>query len=439
MDPTHAGPATPLTPVRETDRIDSIDVLRGLALLGIFVMNIPTFALSYYAFFDPPSHGGFEGVNYWAWLGSHLLFEMKMMSIFSMLFGAGIVLFAERIEQRRGPGKAAGVHYRRMGWLLVIGMLHAYLIWYGDILVAYAIVGMIAFLFRKLPPMFLLILAGMLLPISSITMIGQQLSVEYVERQADAGVDWAVEAWPGIAAEFYPDEATLDAERRAILGSYTDQISHMASQTVMMQTWGFLMWGIWRIQALMLLGMALYKWGVFSAKKSYGFYSAMFAIGLLIGIPLVLLGVNKMHADNFDPIAVMGVNGAFNAFGSVAVAFSWIALIMLLCKAGVLSWLRTALAAVGRMAFTNYLMQSLFGAVIFYGWGFGYFGQLSRSELLLVVLLVWLFQIAFSLLWLRRYRMGPLEWLWRSLTYWRIGPIVRQKPATISPAADTDQ
>ncbi|MFG0292365.1 MAG: DUF418 domain-containing protein [Phycisphaerales bacterium JB050] len=437
MDPTHTDPADTLTSVGENQRIDSIDVLRGLALLGIFVMNIPTFALSYYAFFSPPAHGGFEGPDYWAWLGSHLFFEMKMMSIFSMLFGAGIVLFSQRIESRRGPGRAAGVHYRRMAWLLAIGMLHAYLIWYGDILVAYALVGMLAYLFRKLPPVILIFIAAMLLPIPPLLGIAVQSSVEDLRTAAESGSEDAVRVWSQVEPMFYPDAAALDAERQAILGSYSDQVRYMAPHTVEMQTQVFLMWSLWRVLSMMLLGMALFKYGVLSAKRSYNFYIAMFVISLLIGLPLILVGVNKMHTDNFDAIAFMGVNSAFNAFGSVAVAFAWIALIMLMCKAGALGWVRKALAAVGRMAFTNYIMQSLFGAVIFYGWGFGYFGQLSRSGLLLVVLMVWMFQIIFSLLWLTRYRMGPLEWLWRSLTYWRIEPIARSRPSEFSPEGGT--
>lgn len=437
MDPTHTDPADILTPVRESERINPIDVLRGLALLGIFVMNIPTFAFSYFAFFNPPAHGGFEGLDYWAWLGSHLFFEMKMMSIFSMLFGAGIVLFAQRIESRRGPGRAAGVHYRRMIWLLAIGMLHAYLIWYGDILVAYALVGMLAYLFRKLPPVILIFLAAMLLPIPPLLGIAVQSSVDDLRVAAESGAEDAVRVWSQVEPMFYPDAATLEAERQAILGSYSDQVRFMASRTVGMQTQVFFMWSLWRVLSMMLLGMALFKCGVLSARRSRTFYAVMLLAGLLIGLPLILAGVNKMHADNFDAIAFMGVNSAFNAFGSVAVALAWIALVMLMCKAGGLAWVRKALAAVGRMALTNYLMQSLFGAVIFYGWGFGYFGQISRSGLLLVVLMVWMFQIIFSLLWLTRYRMGPLEWLWRSLTYWRIEPIARPRPSEFSPADGT--
>ncbi|XHC24842.1 hypothetical protein ABWH91_11290 [Phycisphaerales bacterium ac7] len=218
MDPNHTGPATPLTPVGESERIDSLDVLRGLALLGIFVMNIPSFALSSYAFFKPPLQGGFDGADYWSWLLGHLFFDQKMMSIFSMLFGAGIVLFSSRIEQKRG--RSAGVHYRRMGWLLVIGMLHAYLIWFGDILVSYALVGMVVFLFRRLPPVMLVVLAAILLPIAPILAVAQQLGFEYVRNAAESGDAGFADMWSEMQVSFYPTETELEAERQTVMSGF---------------------------------------------------------------------------------------------------------------------------------------------------------------------------------------------------------------------------
>ncbi len=436
MDPQRIEPSSPLSPVGESGRINSIDVLRGVALLGIFVMNIPTFAYSQFAYYTPTLEGGFEGADYWAWLLSHLFFEQKMMSIFSMLFGAGIVLFAERIIERRGT--AAGVHYRRMGWLLLIGMLHAYLIWHGDILVAYALIGMMVYPLFRLRPLFLLIIAAALLPISSIFGVLMQFGFEFARAEAEAGVEWAVKEWPEMAAGFYPDAEALAEERAAMLGSFGDRAAYMAPIVIMMQTFMLFVWGIWRIAAMMLIGMALYKWGVFSAARSTRFYAIMIGAGLLTGVPLVLGGVSMMHATDFDPLKALGVNGAFNYFGSVGIALAWVGLVMLVCKSGALSKLRAGLAAVGRMAFTNYLMQSVIAAFIFYGWGLGYYGSMSRSELLLIVGGVWMLQLTISPLWLSRFRMGPLEWLWRSLTYLKPQPIVR--PASVvSPEADTDR
>lgn len=436
MDPQRIEPSSPLTPVGDTGRIDSIDVLRGVALLGIFVMNIPTFALSQFAYYTPTLQGGFEGADYWTWLLSHLFFEQKMMSIFSMLFGAGIVLFAERIMQRQGT--AAGVHYRRMGWLLFIGMLHAYLIWHGDILVPYAIVGMLVYPLFRLRPVYLLIIAAALLPLSAISGVLMQLGFEYTRAEAEAGTEWAVTEWPKMAAGFYPDAEILANERSAMLGSFGERAAYMAPTVIMFQTFMLFVWGIWRIASMMLLGMALYKWGVFSAARSTRFYAIMIGAGLLTGVPLVLGGVSMMHAADFDPLKAIGINGAFNYFGSVGIALAWIGLIMLLCKSGALSWLRAGLAAVGRMAFTNYLSQSLIAAFIFYGWGMGGFGSMSRSEMLLIVAGVWLLQLILSPLWLSRFRMGPLEWLWRSLTYLRLQPILRREPA-LNPEAGTDR
>ena len=139
-----------LTAVLEAERIQSIDVLRGFALLGILVMNVQSFAMIDSAYKIPTTYGDFQGVNYCVWLLSHLFADQKFMTIFSMLFGAGIVLMSRRREKT--GLRPAAVHYRRMGVLLLFGLLHAYLLWYGDILVTYALCGMPAFLFRKVRP-----------------------------------------------------------------------------------------------------------------------------------------------------------------------------------------------------------------------------------------------------------------------------------------------
>ncbi|NRA59157.1 MAG: DUF418 domain-containing protein, partial [Phycisphaerales bacterium] len=173
------------------------------------------------------------------------------------------------------------------------------------------------------------------------------------------------------------------------------------------------------------LGMALYKWRVFDASRSTAFYATLLAAGLLIGGGHIAAGVVVNHRNGFDPVAFFGVVGWFNYAGSVGMALAWIALVMLVCKSGVLRWLRASLAAVGRMALTNYLMQSVIAAFIFYGWGLGYFGRLDRIDYVPIVVGVWAFQMLASPLWLARFRYGPMEWLWRSLTYWKPQPMRR--------------
>lgn len=410
----------PLGPTTQADRIDAIDTLRGVALLGIFVMNIPIFAFTGTAFFNPPAGGGFDGLDYLTWLVSHLLFDMKMMAIFSMLFGAGVALMAERLDATgRNP---AAVHYRRMLWLLAIGMVHAYLIWFGDILVTYALIGMMVYPLRKLRIKWLLLIAGLLFPVGMALSGLQQLLFETMRSAESGGM---ADAWKEMSIMFYPTEASLEDERQKILGGFFARALAQMPDVIMMQTWVFAMFTLWRVSALMLLGMALHKAGVFRAARSTRFYATMLAAGATGGGGLVGAGVLINHANDFDPVAFFGVVGWFNYLGSVGVALAWVALVMLLCKSGAMAWLRHALASVGRMAFTNYLSQSLIGAFIFYGWGLGYFGQFSRAELVPFILGVWAFQLILSPLWLSRFRFGPMEWLWRSLTYWKLEPLRR--------------
>ena len=175
----------------------------------------------------------------------------------------------------------------------------------------------------------------------------------------------------------------------------------------------------------MLMGMAAYKWGVLSATRSVKFYGMMIAVGLLIGLPLVGAGVWFNTKSGWDPIRGMLLDETWNRVGGPFVAAAWIGLVMLICKRGVLPHIRTALASVGRMALTNYIGQSVICSLLFYGHGFGWFGQFERVELLYVVAAIWAFQIVFSMLWLSRFRFGPLEWAWRCATYLRIQPLHR--------------
>lgn len=449
--PDHPTPTTPDAPAPTpgADRIASIDVLRGVAVLGIFVMNLPTFAFSAQAYLIPYLDGGFEGIHYYTWLLNYLFFDQKMMSIFSMLFGAGIVVFADRAMQKRG--RAAGLFYRRLFWLWLIGMLHAYLIWEGDILVFYAISGAIVYLFRKLRPRWLILISITLLTIGLVINSGtgyfcnltrsmHELRLDLIERgePVPPAVESLAEAWTGIVDEesdevieegiqamIEPSAELLEKERNAVLGSFLDRATHRAPEVFMFQTFLYLIWGFWRVCAMMLLGMALYKLGVFSATRSNTFYTRMALICLGLGLPINALGAFMLHRANYDFALWFYYTGHFNYISSALIALGYTAIVMLICKSGALKPITSALASVGRMAFTNYLMQSVIAAVIFFGWGFGLYASLQRAELIPVVLGVWTFQILLSIWWLRRFRFGPMEWLWRSLTYWKRQPFRR--------------
>jgi len=413
----------PLGPTAPGERVSSIDTLRGVAVLGIFAMNIWTFALPAAAFFNPPIAGGFAGPDYAVWLAAHVLFDQKMMAIFSLLFGVGIAMMADRAAARGAA--PAGVHYRRMGWLLLIGLVHAYVVWFGDILVAYALTGMIVYPLRTLAARWQLVLGACLLPVAMVLSGAQQALFEWMRSGAQAGDAGLADAWAGTREMFFPSAEALQRERETNLGSFVERIEGTAGGVLFMQTYIYAVWVFWRVAGLMLIGMALHRFGVLTAARSTRFYVAMLVCGMVPGLGLIATGVAQMHRLDFDPLAIFGWVGMFNYAGSVGVAIGWIALVMLLCKSGAVGWLRRSLTAVGRMALTNYLAQSVIGAFVFYGWGLGSFGRLSRIELVPIVLIVWALQLLASPLWLHWFRMGPMEWLWRSLTYGRLEPLRR--------------
>ena len=242
---------TALSPVKEDRRIASLDVLRGLAMLGILVLNIQTFAMPFAAYGNPLGYGTVEGADYWVFTLSMVLGDMKFMAIFSMLFGAGMVLFVERLLE---TGRSAyAVHYRRMAWLLVIGLLHAYLLWYGDILVGYAMCGMILVGCRRLPPWLLLATGFAMLLLGSMLFLGLGWLI----------INFGPEEMARAAFDSPASQESLQYELEAYTGGWLGQMGHRAIASGMVQTFGFAFFVLWRAGGLMLVGMALYRWGVF--------------------------------------------------------------------------------------------------------------------------------------------------------------------------------
>ena len=405
-----AAPALPAS------RIESIDMLRGVALLGILVLNIQTFAMPFEAYTNPTAYGDLTGANYWTWFFTHLLGDMKFMSIFSMLFGAGIVLMIERLE---ATGRSAmGIHYRRMVWLLLIGLIHAYGIWYGDILVSYALCGMWVVWLRKLRPGWLLVIGLLVVAVSSVLMGGLGLMLVIMPGDQAAEI---------MASDLTPDESVL-WQLETYRSGWIVQMDHRLPSSIAVQTIVFLFYSLWRASGLMLVGMALYRWGVFSGKVATKVYGTLLAVGILVGLPTIWWGMELKWDIDWEPIQSEFLFAQFNYWGSILVALGWVALVMLFIRAGLLKWFQHALACVGRMALTNYLLQSIVCTLIFYGHGLGYFGEVDRVDQALLVLVVSIAQLIWSPLWLNWFRFGPFEWLWRSLTYWSIQPMRRRPP-----------
>jgi uncharacterized protein len=401
-------------PVPQSERIDSIDVLRGVALLGILVINIQSFSMIGAIYLNPTASGDLAGSNYVIWLASHLLFDHKMMPIFAMLFGAGIVLMSSRREEK--GLRPAGLHYRRMTVLFVFGLLHGHGLWHGDILYHYAWCGMIVYLFRRRSPRLLIALAVIVYSVAPGLTVLFEKSMVY----------WPPEDFQEVAQFWAPSEQQVAEETAAYRGNWLEQCRHRVPMVIFMQTFVFPTEVFWDSAGLMLFGMALFKLGVFSAQRSARFYVALIAAGILVGIPIVFYGVQRNFAAGWDFQACFFSGRRPNTFGSIFVSLAWVGLVMLMCKYHKLPRATRALAAVGRMALTNYLLQTVICTTIFYGHGLGLFGQVERLGQIAILVSVWAFQLAVSPVWLRYFRFGPAEWLWRSLSYLKIQPILRK-------------
>ncbi len=407
------SPPASLAPSDRAERIQSLDVLRGFALLGILVVNIQSFSMVSAAYLNPTAFGDLTGANLAVWLFTYALFDNKFMTIFSMLFGAGIVLMADRADYR---GRSApGLHYRRVFWLILFGLLHAHLLWYGDILFLYGICGLIVYWFRGLRPIRLLVVGIALLTCASAISLFFGWSMQY----------WPPEALTEFTQNWQPPKDMVDAELATYRGGWIGQMSHRVPNALGFETFILLIWGFWRAGGLMLVGMALFKHGVFSAKRSKRSYVACIAIGTFVGLPIVLYGACQNFAADWDVRYSFFYGTQFNYWGSILVSLGFVGSVMLLCQSRVLPGVRRSLAAVGQTALTNYLLQTIICTTIFYGHGFGLFGRIERVGQLGIVMVICSCQLCIAPLWLKHFRFGPFEWLWRCLTYMKWQPLLR--------------
>ena len=396
------------SPVEASDRIASLDVLRGFAVLGILVMNIQAFAMPVAAYFNPTAYGDLNGINFLTWLVGYLFADQKFLSLFSLLFGAGLCLFADRAEAR--SGRSAGLHYRRMSWLLIFGLVHAYFLWSGDILVTYALCGSLIFFLRKRSPRALLVIGLAVFSAASALYTAIGMTTGFIPDKDVAD----------IVAFWSPDAAQIDAELLAYGGGWFAQQARRSADTLVMHTTALPIRLLWQSAGIMLMGMALYRWRILAAVRSDVFYGRLALIGFGVGVPVVAVGAWWNFAAGWSWDRSMFLGSQFNYWGSLAMACGYVGLVMLAVRRGWFPALQTRLAAAGRMAFTNYIAQTLICTTIFYGHGMGLFGSADRWQQVLVVIAVWGLQLWWSPLLLRRFRYGPIEWSWRALTYWRI-------------------
>lgn len=394
-------------PATTQSRIVAIDAVRGFAVLGILVMNIVAFGLPFGAYDDPRVAGGADGADAVAWVIASACADGKMRGLFTMLFGVSLLVVAD--SAAANGNNPAAIHYRRMGVLLGIGMLHGYLLWYGDILAEYALAGAILFAGWRWRTAALFYTAAVLFAATVAMAVANCVDLAVLRDAAAApGAPAATRtAWRAFTI---PD---LTAPAKEILGYRGNFTQVMATRLADL---GELQQGlpIYLIEAVgtAAFGMALYRSGYFT--RWYPQTHRMIAIiGLGAGLPVSAAIAAMVARTQFDP-----VTASFGALLSLivrpAIVLGYASVVILLVDSGRSGWLSAQLAAAGQMALSNYLATSIAMTTIFYGTGFGWFGVLSRAQLYPLVLGMWAAILIWSQPWLRRFRYGPVEWLWRS-------------------------
>lgn len=414
------------------DRILSLDVIRGIAVMGIFSVNVVGMGLIDAAYDYPPTFGFHRVGDRIMWAANFILVDGKLRALFSILFGASSILVIER-------GIAAGrpswrVHYPRMLVLLAFGLAHYYVLWWGDILANYALIGMISFLFWRLSVRHLILASASALVALYVPMIyvGTQQVAQY---EAKAAPTASARDHAFIAKQF----ASLHPTAKDLAQAKAEHASipaHLLAMTAGDQRWRpFSSVRDYGLETLgfMLLGMAGYKSGFLTGSWSRRRYGQAAAILVGGSVTLYSFAAWRILRADFDPFTYYPWDEIYVSWMHAVAAMGYAALIMLVfARRGAVT---ERVAAVGRAAFTNYLGATLIGTVLFFGFGFGLFNELSRGQLWLFVPFVWAAMLLWSKPWLERFHYGPFEWAWRSFSRWRWEPMRRQTGGPLPVAA----
>lgn len=412
-------------------RIAQFDVLRGFAVLGIYWIGVAAFGLPYGANALPTLLGTASDLNLAVWASTEIFMEGAMRGLFSMLFGASALVFLDDARLSAGGPDLVDRFYRRNLLLILFGLVHAYLLlWPHDVLYAYGLLGMFIFPLRKTPAL-ALFLAGFALQAVAHVEIDWAAFVDFLRGSAvPADLGAALPAAPGAGST--PEESArflnwlrlqMEQDLQTYRSGYLDIFLAQAPEVAGQQSTVMYKRHVFEIGGMMLIGMALYRWGVLSGLRSARFYLLLGLVGLAVGGWMRGADVYRAFALGFDPLAVAAMEEVSYDLGRLPVALGHVGLIGLLCKWPRAGWLTRRLAATGRLALTNYLMQTVISITLFYGFGLGLFGYLERWQLALVCVAVWILQIGFSNLWLASFRYGPMEWVWRSLIFGRAQPM----------------
>jgi uncharacterized protein len=410
---------TGIAPVQQTERVQIVDILRGFALFGILLVNMAFFIHPFQTAVFPldPATPWYDKAA--AWLVK-FLGEGKFYTLFSMLFGLGLTLLMSRIEAR--GGRFVPLYLRRLLVLLGIGLVHAFLIWIGDILIFYAVIGFLLILYRKAKPRTLLIWAVILIALPIIFTTGVTGLVE-LGRSVPEGAEQIDLAFAEVEAGFVAD---LERAYRVYpVGTFAEITEQRIYDYSMTLNYSFVM--AFSILGMFLIGVYFGKRQLFqNLEANRPFFSKLLLAGLLIGVPANLFYATRVGSANLLDVSWEALSlQTAQLIGAPLLSLAYVSAFSLLALSPVWGQRLKVLAPVGQMALTNYLTQSIVCTTIFYGYGLGLFGQVGAALGLGLTLVIYLLQIPISHWWMKRFKYGPAEWLWRSLTYMKFQPMKR--------------
>ena len=415
--------ATSATPVSGRERIYTLDVIRGFALLGILIMNMPGFNTSFYA--------GTDGVepwpqwyNQWTQTLTDVLFSGKFNSMFSMLFAIGFTIQLDRLEAR-DPEHAKSIYLRRIFWLFVFGAIHMCVLWDGDVLHMYATFGLFLLALRRAPEKLLWTLFGMCLVLPVCLSVWRLLTFKPEDGVAIVAM---AKSWVASNNAAYGH------------GSFVAAAVEHTREAIHTYTYPWSLRGIIiftsQIFATMLLGLILGRRHFFQDSGEHLPFIRRIqwiALGTGLAAASVFAIWENTTTDYVTPSVFRVFAGLCYWIGRILIMIFFVATIVRCVHNDRLRRTLQPMAMAGRMPLTNYLMQTLIATTLFYGWGFGLWGRVGlAADLLLSFLIFFLVQVPLSLWWLKRFELGPMEWLWRKLTYGHA--TMRRAPAPDSPA-----
>ena len=403
------------------ERISSLDFLRGVAILGILFINIENFAYP-----DPwsPWKFGYEGaIDYSTRFWVYFLTQGKFYTMFALLFGVGFYIFLERLEKKQLGLKAMDIYARRLLWLFIIGVIHSYFIWNGDVLYHYAICGFLLFPFRSFKTGNLLLIIAFLSLLQLVKSYDQTMrrigwqdnytkAINIPEDQRSKEDDKSIEFWEKQTRKQEPNTSKIEAPKKTYWVGLQETYKHSSAHKGLLYYQGLLFPSL----IVMILGIVLYRSGIFHNYQTWKHYWLVSFIILSMGLIINYLRFYHWTFEYFEPITNIWKGWLFT-FPKELLGIGYVLILNGIFQKFLKSSKFNAISKVGRMALTNYIFQNTLLGLIFYGYGLALFNQFSRFELLGIVIVIWTIQLFLSWFWLRRFQQGPLEWLWRKLTY----------------------